>query len=42
MEFVLTGKGILCLLRGEHRQARAFLQKNIDNLDKIGNRIGVL
>jgi tetratricopeptide (TPR) repeat protein len=42
MEFVLTGKGILCLLRGEQRQARAFLQKNIDNLDKMGNRIGVL
>ncbi|HSK65987.1 MAG TPA: helix-turn-helix domain-containing protein [Anaerolineales bacterium] len=42
MEFVLTGKGILCLLRGEHRQAHAFLQKNIDNLDKMGNRIGVL
>lgn len=42
MEFVLTGKGILCLLRGEHGQARSFLQKNIDNLEKKGNRIGVL
>ncbi len=36
MEFVLTGKGILCMLRGEHGQARAFLQENIDNLEKDG------
>jgi predicted ATPase/transcriptional regulator with XRE-family HTH domain len=42
IEFVLTGKGILCMLRGEYRQARAFLQKNIDNLEKMGNRMGVL
>jgi len=42
MEFVLTGRGILCLLRGEYGEARAFLQKNIDNLEKMGNRIGVL
>jgi predicted ATPase len=42
MEYVLTGKGILCMLRGEYGQARAFLQKNIDNLEKLGNRIGVL
>jgi hypothetical protein len=42
MEYVLTGKGILCMQRGEHGQARAFLQKNIDNLEKTGNRMGVL
>ena len=42
MEYVLTGKGILCMLRGEYGQARAFLQMNIDNLEKLGNRIGVL
>jgi predicted ATPase len=42
MEYVLTGKGILCMLRGEYGQARAFLQKNIDNLEKMGNRMGVL
>ena len=42
MEFVLTGKGILCMLRGEYGQARAFLQKNIDELEKMGNRMGVL
>ena len=42
MEFVFTGKGILCMLRGEYEQARAFLQKNIDDLEKMGNRIGVL
>jgi predicted ATPase/transcriptional regulator with XRE-family HTH domain len=42
MEFVLTGKGILCMLRGEYEQARAFLQKNIDDLEKMGNRMGVL
>ncbi len=42
MEFVLTGKGILCMLRGEYGQARLFLQKNIDDLEKMGNRMGVL
>jgi tetratricopeptide (TPR) repeat protein len=42
MEYVLTGKGILCMLRGEYVQARAFLQKNIENLEKMGNRMGVL
>jgi predicted ATPase len=42
MEYVLTGKGILCMLRGEHAEARSFLQKNIDNLEKMGNRMGVL
>jgi predicted ATPase len=42
MEYVLTGRGILCMLRGEYGQARAFLQKNIDNLEKMGNRMGVL
>jgi len=42
MEFVLTGKGILCMLRGEYGQARAFMQKNIDDLEKMGNRMGVL
>ena len=42
MEYVLTGKGILCMLRGEYGQARVYLQKNIDNLEKMGNRIGVL
>ena len=42
MEYVLTGKGILCMLRGDYGQARAFLQMNIDNLEKMGNRMGVL
>jgi len=42
MEYVLTGKGILCMLRGEYGQARAYLQKNIDHLNDIGNRMGVL
>jgi predicted ATPase len=42
MEFVLTGKGILCMLRGEYGQARLFLQKNIDDLEKMGNRMGIL
>ena len=42
LEFVLTGKGILCMLRGEYGQARAFLQQNIDNLETMGNRMGVL
>jgi predicted ATPase/DNA-binding XRE family transcriptional regulator/Tfp pilus assembly protein PilF len=42
MEFVLTGKGILCMLRGEYGQARAFLQKNINDLEMVGNRMGVL
>jgi tetratricopeptide (TPR) repeat protein len=42
MEYVLTGKGILCMLRSEYRQARRYLQMNIDNLEKLGNRVGVL
>jgi predicted ATPase len=42
MEYVLTGKGIVCMLRGEYGQARAFLQENIDNLEKMGNRMSVL
>jgi predicted ATPase len=42
IESVLTGKGILCMLRGEYGQARAFLQKNIDNLEAVGNRMGYL
>ena len=42
MEFVLTGKGILCMLRGEYAQARLFLQKNINDLEEMANRMGVL
>jgi len=42
MEYVLTGKGILCMLHGEYGQARALVQMNIDNLEKMGNRMGVL
>jgi hypothetical protein len=42
MEYVLTGQGILCMLRGEYGQARLYLQANIDNLEKMGNRVGVL
>jgi hypothetical protein len=42
MEFVLTGKGILCMLRGEYGQARLFLQKNINDLEEMANRMGVL
>jgi hypothetical protein len=42
MEYVLTGKGILCMVRGEYGEARLYLQRNIDNLEKMGNRVGVL
>jgi hypothetical protein len=42
MEFVLTGKGILCMLHGEYGEARLLLQKNIDDFEKMGNRMGVL
>lgn len=42
MEFVLSGKGILCMLRGEYGQARAFLQQNIADLEMMGNQMGVL
>jgi len=42
MEYVLTGRGILCMLNGEYGQARLHLQANIDNLEKMGNRVGVL
>ena len=42
MEFVLTGKGIMALLRGEYGQARAFLETNLEYLEAVGNRMGVL
>jgi predicted ATPase len=42
MEYVLTGKGILCMLRGEYGPARTFLQTNIDDLEQKGNGVGVL
>ena len=42
MEFVLTGKGLLSMLRGEYGAARAFLQQNIENLETMGNQMGVL
>ena len=42
MDFVLTGKAILCMLRGEYGQARLYLQQNIDDLEKKGNRMRVL
>lgn len=42
IEFVLTGKGILCLLRGEYDQARTFLQQNIEHHEKTGDRMGYL
>jgi len=42
MDFVLTGRAILCMLRGEYGQARLLLQKNIDDLEKMGNRMRVL
>jgi non-specific serine/threonine protein kinase len=42
MDFVLTGKAILCMLRGEYGQARTFVQTNIDDLEQKGNRMRVL
>jgi len=42
MEFVLTGKAILALLSGEYKQARAFLRANLESLEHVGNRMGVL
>jgi predicted ATPase len=42
IEFVLTGKGILCMLRGEYGQARAFLQKIIEDHERTGDRMGYL
>jgi predicted ATPase/DNA-binding XRE family transcriptional regulator len=42
IEFVLTGKGILSMLRGDYDQARTFLQRNIENHEKTGNRMGYL
>jgi tetratricopeptide (TPR) repeat protein len=42
MDFVLTGKAILCMLRGQYGQARTFLQINIDDLEQKGNRMRVL
>jgi predicted ATPase len=42
IEYVLTGKAILCMLRGEYDQARTFLQKNIEDHEKSGDRMGYL
>ena len=42
MEFVLTGKGILALQRGDYEQARAFLLENAEHLEEVGNRMGAL
>jgi predicted ATPase len=39
MEYVLTGQGILCMVRGEYGPARAFLQKNVNDLQAMGNRM---
>jgi predicted ATPase/DNA-binding XRE family transcriptional regulator len=42
IEYVLTGKGILCMLRGDYDQARTFLRKNIEDHQKAGDRMGYL
>ncbi|HSK89068.1 MAG TPA: hypothetical protein VK880_11960, partial [Anaerolineales bacterium] len=42
IEYVLTGKATLCMLRGEYDQARTFLQKNIEDHEKTGDRMGYL
>lgn len=42
IEYVLIGKGILCMLRGEYDQARTFLQKNVADHEKTGDRMGYL
>lgn len=42
VEFILTGKSQLCLLRGEYGQARAFLQEDCDLQHEVGNRMGYL
>lgn len=42
MEFVLTGKGTLALLKGDYARARALLEENIAFQEEIGNRMGTL
>jgi tetratricopeptide (TPR) repeat protein len=42
MEFVLTGKSQMALMRGEYGQARAFMLENADYLEEVGNRMGYL
>jgi tetratricopeptide (TPR) repeat protein len=42
LEFVLSGKSQLCLLRGEYGKARAFLQQDCDTQKAVGNRMGYL
>lgn len=42
VEFILTGKSQLALLRGEYAQARALLQQNCDMQKEVGNRMGYL
>ncbi|HEY4693934.1 MAG TPA: hypothetical protein VIH16_10895, partial [Bellilinea sp.] len=42
MEFVLSGKGILAMQRGEYGLARDFLQENAQLQEEVGNRMGIL
>ena len=42
MEFVLTGKGMLALLRGEFQLARNYLRENAERQEDKGNRMGAL
>ena len=42
LEFLLTGKSQLCLLRGDYQQARAFLEEDIATQEEVGNRMGFL
>jgi hypothetical protein len=42
MEFVLTAKGHLALLRGEYEQARGFLHEWAVLAEEMGNRMGYL
>jgi len=41
-EFVLTAKARIAFLQGDHENARFYLQKNMENLQELGNRMGYL
>ncbi|MBL8062438.1 MAG: helix-turn-helix domain-containing protein, partial [Anaerolineales bacterium] len=42
LEFVLTARARIALLKGNYKQARAYLQTNIANLQELGNRMGYI
>ena len=42
MEFALTARARIALLKGNYKRSRAYLQTNIANLQELGNRMGYI